>query len=295
MARMLKGLRIHYGSLKAALFFVVVWLFLALCWVLAGSRLSSLIWFIIPGIAFSIFAYWCSSNFAIIAMHATEVSEEEEPVLYAMVRDLSARIGKPMPRVMVSPYESPNAFATGRSERHASICCTRGLINILNERELRSVIGHELTHIYNHDILASSLATATATVLTYLGSWLVYVGDTYRRDIRKYCKFIGKFLNILFAPIASVVINAIIPGSREFDADKGGGEITGDFAALASALNKITYGMQLHEMKSTAGLQAVASLMIICPWNDNSSALVRLCAARPTVQDRIGRLMSIAA
>lgn len=90
-------------------------------------------------------------------------------------------------------------------------------------------------------------------------------------------------------------INAIIPGSREFDADKGSSEITGDFAALASALNKITYGMQLHEMKSTAGLQAVASLMIICPWDNNAPALVRLCTARPTVQDRIGRLMSIAA
>lgn len=293
---MLKGVKdYNYNSLKAALFFGVVWLILALFWVLFGARLASLIWFVPIGILISVGAYWCSSKLLIFTMRAVEVTEEDEPVLYGIVRELSARIGKPMPRVMVSPFESPNAFATGRSERHASICCTRGLINILNERELRGVISHELMHIYNHDILASALVTATSTILTYVGSWLVYVGNTYNRDARKYCKFIGKGINILFAPLAYVIMNATIPGTRELDADKDGSEITGDSAALASALNKIAYGMKLHEMKSTAGLQAVASLMIVKPWENSESALVRLCAVRPPIQDRIVRLMHMSA
>lgn len=293
---MFKGVRdYHYNSLKAILFFGVLWLILALIWVLSGTNFVMLIWLALIGIVFSASAYWFSSKLAIFVMHAVEVSEDEEPVLYGTVRELSARIGKPMPRVMVSPHQSPNAFATGRSERHASICFTRGLINILNERELRGVVSHELMHIYNHDILASALATATATILTYVGSWLVYIGDTYHRDIRKYCKFVGRALNMLFAPIAALIMKINIPVSREFDADKGGSEITGDSAALASALNKIAYGLQLHEMKSTAGLQAVSSLMIIQPWNNHASMLVRLCASHPPVKERVGRLMRMAA
>lgn len=292
---MFKGVRAyHYNSLKAALFFGVVWLFLTLCWLLTGAHMDSLLWFILLGLVVSATAYWCSSKLAIAAMGACEVTEDEEPVLYGIVRELSARIGKSMPRVMVAPCESPNAFATGRNERHATICCTRGLLNILNERELRGVISHELMHIYNHDILASSLATATATVLTYVGSFLVYTGNKYQRDLRKYCKFVGKGLNALFAPIAAVIMSATIPGSRELDADKDGSEVTGDPAALASALNKIAYGVQLHGMKATAGLQAVASLMIVRPWNSGDSVLVDLCPSRAAVQERIEKLMDMA-
>ncbi|MFU0663556.1 M48 family metalloprotease [Gardnerella vaginalis] len=293
---MLNGVRnYHYNSVKAALFFGVVWFILALFWVILGTKFATLIWLLIIGVALSASAYWFSSKLAIFVMRAVEVTEDEEPVLYGIVREMSAHIGKPMPSVMVSPHQSPNAFATGRSERHASICFTRGLINILNERELRGVVSHELMHIYNHDILASALATSTATVLTYAGSWLVYVGNTYSEDARKYCKFVGAALNMLFAPIAAVIMNFNIPISREFDADRGGCEITGDSAALASALNKISYGLQLHEMKSTAGLQAVASLMIIQPWNNHASTLVRLCASHPPVKDRIKQLISMAA
>lgn len=273
------------------LFFGVVWFILALCWIITGARLTSLLWFVVLGLVISAAAYWCSSKFVIFSMRAVEVTEEEETILYGIVRELSARIGKPMPHVMVSPFESPNAFATGRSERHASICCTRGLLNILNERELRGVIGHELMHIYNHDILASAISAATATVLTYAGSWLVYVGNTHRDDVRKHCKLIGKGLNMLFAPVASVLIKINIPVSREFDADRSGSEITGDSIALASALNKIVYGLQIYEMKSTAGLQAVALLMIIHPWIDCDSALVRLRESHPSVKERIGQLM----
>lgn len=293
---MLKGVRAYqHNTLKAVLFFGILWLFLALCWVLTGASFTSLIWFVLLGFVVSASAYWCSSKLIIFAMRAVEVTEDEEPILYGIVRELSARIGKPMPRVMVSPCESPNAFAAGRSERHASICCTRGLLNILNERELRGVVSHELTHIYNHDILVSALATATATVLTYVGSLLMCIGNAHQHDVRKYCKFVGKGLNTLFAPVAALIMNVTIPASREFDADKAGSEITGDSAALASALNKITYGMQMHEMKSTAGLQAVASLMIIQPWDERASILVRLCANHPPVQERIGRLMRMAA
>ena len=160
--------------LKTAALFSVIWLILALIWAACGLRLSMLIWFVILGIILSVCVYWLSDKLAIRMVNAIEVSEDEEPILYGIVREISARIERPMPHLYVAPMDSPNVFAIGRSERHSVICCTRGLLNILNERELRGVVSHELIHIYNHDILNSTIASAIATIMTYAGYVLTY-------------------------------------------------------------------------------------------------------------------------
>ena len=133
------GMR-YCNNLKTVVLFSLIWLFAALLWIVAGLRLSMLVWFAIIAIILSLCAYWLSGKVATRIMSASEISENEEPVLYGIVREISAQIEKPMPRIYVAPTDSPNIFAIGRSERHATICCTRGLLNILNERELRCLL-----------------------------------------------------------------------------------------------------------------------------------------------------------
>lgn len=171
----------YRNIMRVALLFAIMWIPLILLWIILGSKLEFLIWFILIGIAVNFASYWLSEKVVIAIMNAREVTEEEEPVLYSVVREISARLEKPMPAIYVAPYSSPNSFATGRSERHAVLCCTRGLLNILNERELHSVVSHELMHVYNNDIFVSALASFMAAIVSYFGYWLMYVGETRAR------------------------------------------------------------------------------------------------------------------
>lgn len=158
----------YCNSMRTALLFAVMWIPLVLLWLVLGAKLSLLIWFVIIGIVINAISYWFADKLVISVIKAREVTEEEEPVLYGIVREISARLEKPMPKIYVAPYASPNSFATGRSERHACLCCTRGLLNILNERELRSVVSHELMHVYNHDIFTAALASLMAAAVSIL-------------------------------------------------------------------------------------------------------------------------------
>lgn len=171
----------YRNIMRVALLFAIMWIPLIVLWIILGSKLEFLIWFILIGIAINFASYWLSEKVVIAIMNAREVTEEEEPVLYSVVREISARLEKPMPAIYVAPYSSPNSFATGRSERHAVLCCTRGLLNILNERELHSVVSHELMHVYNNDIFVSALASFMAAIVSYFGYWLMYVGETHAR------------------------------------------------------------------------------------------------------------------
>ena len=190
---------------------------------------------------------------------------------------------------------SPNAFATCRNERHAAVCCTQGILQILNARELRGVLGHELMHVYNRDILTSAIASAMATVITYLGYSLMYFGGGNSRDDRDNSGglgLIGVLLSVILAPIAASLIQMAISRTREYDADEDGSLLTGDPEALASALNKISYGAQTTPMRKTAGTQSVSAMMIANPFS--AVGFSKLFSTHPPTDQRIARLMQMA-
>jgi heat shock protein HtpX len=286
----------HFNGLKTTLLFALMWAVIMLIWWLTGGSQDTLGIYILIGLGSTFVSYWFSDKLAIASMHAKEVSEQEAPVLYRVVRELSANAGRPMPRIYIAPTQSPNAFATGRNERHAAVCCTQGILNILNEREIRGVLGHELMHVYNHDILTSAVASAMATVITYLGYSLMYVGGgNDRRDNNGSSGglgLIGMLFSMILAPIGASLIQMAISRTREYDADEDGSRLTGDPEALASALNKITYGAQVNQMPQTAGTQSVSSMMIANPFS--AKGLNKLFSTHPPTEDRINRLMQMA-
>ena len=282
----------HFNGLKTTLLFALMWAVIMLIWWLTGGRQGTLGVYIIVGLATTFGSYWFSDKVAIASMHAQPVNEQEAPELYRIVRELSGRAGKPMPRIYVAPTESPNAFATGRNERHAAVCCTQGILRILNEREIRGVLGHELMHVYNHDILTSAIASAMATVITYLGYSLMYFGggsDRDRDSSTGALGLIGVLISSILAPLGASLIQMAISRTREYDADEDGSRLTGDPAALASALNKISYGAQAQPMPQTSGTQSAAAMMIENPFSVEGFS--RLFSTHPPTNERIARLM----
>ncbi|WP_091848087.1 zinc metalloprotease HtpX [Bifidobacterium commune] len=284
----------HLNGLKTTLLFALMWAIIMLIWWTTGASSGTLVYYICIGLATTFVSYWFSDRISIASMGARQVSETEAPELYRIVRELSARAGKPMPRIYIAPTMSPNAFATGRNERHAAVCCTQGILHMLNERELRGVLGHELMHVYNHDILTSAVASAMATVITYLGYMLMYFGGGQRDDEQRSgaLGLVGVVLSSILAPIGASLIQMAISRTREYDADEDGSRLTGDPAALASALSKITAGAQANPMPQTAGTQSAAAMMIANPFSNEGFS--RLFSTHPPTRDRINRLMQMA-
>ena len=281
----------HFNGLKTAALFGVLWAVLLGVWAVFGRGSSTmLLLFVGFGLVSTAYGYWNSDKIAIRAMQARPVSEIEYPAMYRIVRELSTSARQPMPRLFVSPTAAPNAFATGRNPRNAAVCCTEGILQLLDERELRGVLGHELMHVYNRDILTSSVAAAVAGIITSLAQFLVFFGGGGSRD--RSGNPLAAIGFALLAPVAAMVIQLAISRTREYDADEDGANLTGDPLALASALRKLEYGVKRAPLPQDQRLVDVSHLMIANPFR--GAGMASLFQTHPPMSQRISRLESMA-
>ena len=274
----------HYNGLKtAALFGGIFAILLALGAMVAGGRY---IWvFALIGVATTFYTYWNSDKLALKSMKAYPVTEAEQPAMYRIVRELSQKAGQPMPRLYVSPTQAPNAFATGRNPKNSAVCCTEGILGLLTERELRGVLGHELMHVYNRDILTSSVAAALAGIITSIAQMAMFFGGGSSENRPNPIAMIA--LSLL-APLAATVIQMAISRTREYDADEDGSKLTGDPLALASALAKLESGVARAPLAPTPQVQNASHMMIANPFR--AADVRKLFSTHPPMAQRIDRL-----
>ena len=278
----------HFNGLKTALLLGGMSAFL----LFVGSRFgrTGLVIGLLIALGLNADGYWNSGNIAIRAMRARPVSEAEQPAMYRIVRELSTAARQPMPQLFVSPTMAPNAFATGRNPRNARVCCTEGILQILDERELRGVLGHELMHVYNRDILTASIAAALASAITFIAQFALFFGGGGSDEDRP--NPIAAIALMILGPLAAGVIQMAISRTREYDADEDGSTLTGDPLALASALRKLESGTQQLPLPPDRQLVNASHMMIANPFR--SQGVSRLFSTHPPMAERIARLEQMA-
>lgn len=254
-----------------------------------GGRSGMLIALLVA-VGMNFFSYWFSADLVLKMYNAREVDAGSAPQFYRMVQELSARAGLPMPKVYLIDEAAPNAFATGRNPEHAAVAATTGILRALSERELRGVMAHELAHVRHRDILISTVSATMAGAISMLANFAAFFGG--RDENGRPTNPIAGIAVAILAPLAASLIQMAISRAREFEADRGGAEISGDPAALASALDKIHRFAQGMPMAAAEAHPETAQMMIMNPLS--GGGLRSLFSTHPSTEERITRLLAMA-
>ncbi len=244
---------------------------------------------LIFALGMNFFAYWFSDKIVLRMYGAQEITEAEAPELHSTVRRLSQKAGIPMPRVYIIEQDQPNAFATGRNPKHAAVAVTTGIMRILSHDELAGVIGHELSHITNRDILISTIAATIAGAISYLAQmaqWAAIFG--HRGDDDEGGSPVAALVMMIVGPIAALVVQMAISRSREYLADEGGARLAGNPRYLSNALRKLHFASQKIPMHANP---ATSHMFIVNPFS--GGVLFRLFSTHPPVEERIAKLESM--
>jgi heat shock protein HtpX len=272
----------------AILMAAITALFMAIGAVIGGQ--SGMMIALAVAVAMNFFSYWFSDKMVLRMYNAQKVDESTAPQFYRMVRELAQRAQLPMPRVYLINEEAPNAFATGRNPQNAAVAATTGILRVLNERELRGVMAHELAHVKHRDILISTISATMAGAISMLANFAMFFGG--RDSEGRPSNPIVSILVMILAPIAASLIQMAISRAREFEADRGGAEISGDPQALASALQKIHRMAQGLPLEAAERHPETAQMMIMNPLS--GGGLAGLFSTHPSTEERVERLMQLA-
>ncbi|MBU3656720.1 MAG: zinc metalloprotease HtpX [Rhodocyclaceae bacterium] len=274
---------------KTTILFAAITALFMMIGALIGGREGMMMALLIGG-GMNFFAYWFSDKMVLRMYNAQPVDETSSPYLYNMVRDLASRAELPMPRVYLIDEAQPNAFATGRNPDNAAVAATTGIVSLLSERELRGVMAHELAHVKHRDILTSTIAATLAGAISALANFAMFFGGR-DEDGRPANAIVGIIVAII-APLAAALIQMAISRAREFEADRGGAEISGDPLALASALGKIDAYARGIPFPTAEAHPATAQMMIMNPLA--GGAIDSLFSTHPKTAERIARLEAMA-
>lgn len=278
-----------FNLLKTALLMAAITaLFMAVGQVMGGQ--TGMMLALLFALAMNFFSYWFSDKLVLKMYNAQEVDAQSAPRFYAMVAELAQRANLPMPRVYLIDEQAPNAFATGRNPQHAAVAATTGLLRALSEREIRGVMAHELAHVKHRDILISTISATMAGAISALANFAMIFGG--RDSEGRPANPIASIAVMLLAPLAASLIQMAISRAREFEADRGGAEISGDPAALASALEKIHQLARGIPLNPTEAHPETAQMMIMNPLS--GGGLRGLFSTHPSTEERVARLMTMA-
>jgi len=255
---------------------------------MVGGQTGMLLALLFGG-AMNVFAYWYSDKMVLKMYKARWVEEASAPQFYGMVRELAQRAGLPMPKVYLIDEAQPNAFATGRNPDNAAVAATTGILQLLSAREIRGVMAHELAHVQHRDILISTISATMAGAISALANFAMFFGG---RDSEGRSNPVAGILVALLAPLAASLIQMAISRAREFEADRGGAEISGDANALADALTKIDAYARGIPMVPAEAHPETAQMMIMNPLS--GGGIKGLFSTHPATEERVARLRALA-
>jgi len=278
-----------FNLLKTAVLMAAITALFMLLGAYVGGR-QGMVVALLVACGLNFFSYWFSDKLVLKMYNAREVDETSAPQFYRMVAELVQRAGLPMPRVYVIDEAAPNAFATGRNPEHAAVAATTGIMQVLSANELRAVMAHELTHVAHRDILISTISATMAGAISMLANFAVFFGG--RDSEGRPANPIAGLAVMLLAPLAASLIQLAISRAREFEADRGGAELSGDPRSLASALEKIQAYARGTPLIAAERNPQTAQMMIVNPLH--GGGIASLFSTHPSTEERVARLLAMA-